>query len=303
MEHVDDGYTKISLAVIGLFLLYEWLKGAHSNGKQTRKDWQMLGIAVSWISIVERPLLILCSYFLFTAFFADAWGTLEWIETDYLLVSVVVFILIDELLHGWVHNFSHARTPANPLLAKLQRWYKVTHRTHHLHGGPDGRGELSVSQTIVVGWGWAFTLPNYWFGYICLYFGLVETWAIGTAIKSLWGIHTHANLDYDLKLLNHPNPIISKTMYGLCHLLTFPTQHHQHHSRSQNSACNLQNMLAVYDWLLWKKLAITYERPKIYGWRKNAKEEGSVLYRYFYRSFDKNKKVESDVMVKTVINS
>jgi hypothetical protein len=303
MEHVDDGYTKISLAVIGLFLLYEWLKGAHSNGKQTPKDWQMLGIAVSWITIVERPLLILCSYFLFTAFFADAWGTLEWIEADYLLLSVIVFILIDELLHGWVHNFAHARTPANPLLAKLQRWYKVTHRTHHLHGGPDGRGELSVSQTIVVGWGWAFTLPNYWFGYICLYFGLVETWAIGTAIKSLWGIHTHANLDYDLKLLNHPNPLISKTMYCLCHLLTFPTQHHQHHSRSRNSACNLQNMLAIYDWLLWKKLAITYERPKIYGWRKNVKEEGSVLYRYFYRSFDKNKKVERDVAVKAVINS
>ncbi|MFT5888426.1 MAG: hypothetical protein ACI9BO_001246 [Zhongshania sp.] len=33
MEHIDDGYTKVSLLVIGLFLLYEWLKGAHSNGK------------------------------------------------------------------------------------------------------------------------------------------------------------------------------------------------------------------------------------------------------------------------------
>jgi len=287
MESVSDGYTNFSLAFILFYIAYEWAKGAFKDGRKNGKDWQMLGIAVSWITVVEKPLLIFCTFTLCIALMPEHLGALAWLEDEYLISCIIGFVLIDELLHGWVHNFAHERTPSNKLLAKLQRWYKVTHRTHHLHGGADNRGELGVSQTIVVGWGWAITLPNYWFGYICLYLGLVEAWAIGTAIKSLWGIHTHANLDYDLKLLNHKNPIIAKTMYALCHLLTFPTQHHQHHSRSRNSACNMQNMLAVYDWLLWKKLAIELERPKIYGWRKNDKEENNSLYRYFYRSFKK----------------
>jgi hypothetical protein len=212
--------------------------------------------------IDERPLLIFCSFTLCIALFPNHQGAFAWLEADYLIPCIIGFIMIDELLHSWVHNFVHERTPKNPLLAKLQRWYKVT---PHIHGGADNRGELGVNQTIVMGWGWVITLPNYWFGYICLYFGMVEARAIGVVMKSVWGIHTHANLDYDLKLLNHKNSLIAKIMYVLCHVLTFPNQHHQHHSRSRNSGCNIQNMLAVYDWLLWKKQAIEFERPKIYG--------------------------------------
>jgi hypothetical protein len=287
MDSVDNGYTYLSLAFIVFCILYEWAKGALNNGKQTAKDWQMLGISVTWLMFIERPLLIFFSFTLCLTFIPNHIGALSWLENDNLISCIVAFILIDELLHGCAHNFAHSRTPKNKLLAKLQRHYKVTHRAHHLMGGADNRGELGASQTIVVSWGWALSLPNYWFGYICLYLGLVETWAIATAIKSLWGIHNHANLDYDLKLLNHKNPFISKTMYALCHLFTFPTQHHQHHSRSKNSANNMQNFLAIYDWLLWDTLAIETERPKIYGWRKNDKEERNTLYRFFHRSYKK----------------
>jgi len=285
MDQAADGYVYYSLAFIVFCILYEWARGRLKDGKKTSKDWQMLGISVTWLQLVERPLLIFCSFSLCALLIPNHVGALAWLEDEYLIGCIIVFVMLDELLHGWAHNFAHERTPKSRALAKLQRWYKVTHRAHHLNGGADNRGELGASQTIVVSWGWAFTLPNYWFGYICLYLGLVEAWAIGTAIKSLWGIHTHANLDYDLKLLNHKNPIIAKTMYALCHLLTFPNQHHQHHSRSRNSGCNMQNMLALYDWLLWKKLAIEFERPKIYGWRKSEQEENSSLYRYFHRSF------------------
>ena len=70
-------------------------------------------------------------------------------------------------------------------------------------------------------------------------------------------------------------------MYGLCHVLTFPTQHHQHHSRSKNSAKNMQNFFAIYDWLFWKTLVIEKERPQIYGWRQAPEEARSALFRYF----------------------
>ena len=284
MEDVDKGFTILSFGLILFYIVYEWLMGRNKDGKKTKQDWQMFGISVAWLTIIERPLLIFCSFGLCFLLFPQQRGGLAWLEEENLLLTIIAFVLIDEFLHGAVHYFSHARRVKNKWLEKVQNYYKVTHRTHHLHGGADNNGQLGVTQTITVGWGWALALPNYWFGYICLYFGLLETWAIGTAMKSLWGIHNHANLTYDLKLLAHKNKWVRKLMYGLCHIFVFPNQHHHHHSRSQNSARNLQNFIAIYDWLLWNKLTISSERPKIYGWRKNEKEEGSVLYRYFYRS-------------------
>jgi len=284
MEATKESYTLLSISIILLLVIYEWATGKHKDGKKTKTDWKMFGICSAMIAVVERPLLLFSAFFLCESLFPEDRGSLAWIEDQYLALSVIGFILFDECLHGWAHNFTHERKPKNKILAKIQAFYKGAHRPHHMNAGNDGRGELNVTQVVVSGWGWLFALPNYWFGFICLYFGLIESWAIGTAIKSIWGIHVHTNWKYDLYLLNHKNPIIAKTMYALCHIFTFPNQHHQHHSRSKNSAMNMNNFLAIYDWLFWKKLAIEYDRPKVYGWRQNKKEETNTLYRYLYRS-------------------
>jgi len=284
MEATKEGYTVLSMAIILALVLFEWFTGKYKNGKKTQQDWKMFGISSVMIAAIERPLLLFCCFYLCESLLPEQRGSLAWFQDQNLILSVIGFILIDEFLHGWAHNFTHERKPKNKIIAKVQAFYKGAHRPHHMTAGNDGRGELNVTQVVVAGWGWVFALPNYWFGFICLYFGLVEAWAIGTAIKSIWGIHVHANWKYDLYLLNHKNPIIAKTMFALCHVFTFPNQHHQHHSRSKNSARNMNNFLAFYDWLFWKKLAIEYERPRVYGWRQNPKEEKSALYRYFYRS-------------------
>ena len=70
-------------------------------------------------------------------------------------------------------------------------------------------------------------------------------------------------------------------MWGLCHVITFPTQHHQHHSRSKNSAKNVCGTLAIYDWLIFDTLVIETRRPEIYGWKQSEKEKKSALYSYF----------------------
>ena len=281
-------FTYLSAGIIVLLSLYEWLSGKYRNGRKTLQDWEMFALSATTLATIERPLLLFCTFSLMRALFPHNQGALAWIDDQHLAIAVVVFILIDEFLHGWAHNFTHERKPQNKFLAKVQAYYKGAHRPHHMNGGPDGKGELNVTQTIVAGWGWMFSLPNYWFGFICLYLGLVETWAIGTAIKSIWGIHVHTNWKYDLYLLNHKNPIISKTMYALCHIFTFPNQHHQHHSRSKNSARNMNNFLALYDWLFWKKLTIEFERPAVYGWRQTPKEASNALYRFLHRTLKNN---------------
>lgn len=288
LEQSFDDFSYLSIGIIGALILYEWATGKYREGRKTAQDWKMFALSAGVLAVLERPLLLLCCFGLMQLLLPGERGMLVWIEEQHLALSVIAFILIDEFLHGWAHNFSHAPKPKNRFLARVQAYYKGAHRPHHMNGGVDGKGELNVTQVVVAGWGWMFALPNYWFGFICLYLGLVETWAIGTAIKSIWGIHVHTNWRYDLYLLNHPNPWISKTMYALCHVFTFPNQHHQHHSRSRNSARNMNNFIALYDWLFWKKLAIEFERPQVYGWRQTDKEAKSALYRYFHRSLKVN---------------
>ena len=96
------------------------------------------------------------------------------------------------------------------------------------------------------------------------------------------GAHVHTNWSYDLYFLNHPKPWVRRTMRALCHVFTFPNQHHQHHSRTRNSARNMQNFLALYDWLLWKTLVIETKRPAVYGWKQQP-HDARPLVRYLRR--------------------
>ncbi|RLA40537.1 MAG: sterol desaturase [Gammaproteobacteria bacterium] len=266
-----------------LFIAYEWLFLRGRDGKKTKQDWAMAGIALTFLSMVQRPLLLLVIFLALSAIAPAYSGALQWMDAQYFWPCLVVYLLIDEYLHGRVHLFAHSRRPKNPWLQKIQAFYKVAHRPHHQTGGNDGRGELSVTQTYVEHWGWWLVLPNYWFGLICLYFGFYQVFIWGSLSKTLWGMHVHTNwgYSYDLYLLNHPNPWIHKPFHALCHILVFPNMHHQHHSRSANSAKNMTNFIALFDWLLWDTQVIEKERPKIYGWRQTPEEEFNPWYRYF----------------------
>lgn len=273
--------TMVLVTTMVVIVVLEWRAGKYQDGKKTKNDWKMLGLSAAGVALVERPAVLAAVYFLAGKLFPGRSGALQAFEHYHLVLCVVGFLAIDELLHGFAHNLTHKRPPSNPLLAKIHAYYREAHRGHHVLGD-DGRGEVSVTQSVVAGWGWYLGLPNYWFGILMLYFGMADTWLIGMLIKNLWGMHVHANCTYDLYLLNHPNRFVRKAMYALCHVFTFPNQHHHHHSRSRNSAKNMQNFLALYDWLLWKTLVIENERPAVYGWKQRP-DDRRVLYRYFAR--------------------
>ena len=283
--------TSMSFATVSILLfliLYEFLMGRYKDGKKTKEDWAIGGLSLGFLATVQRPLLTLFIFFSLTALFPTYSGALRWLEVEYFWPGIVIYMLIDEYLHGRAHLFSHSRKPKNKILERIQAFYKVSHRPHHQIGGNDGKGELTAIHTYVEHWGWWLILPNYWFGLICLYLGFYELFFWGTMFKAIWGMHVHTNWgpkSYDLVLLNHKNPIISKTMYALCHVFTFPNMHHQHHSRGRNSAKNMHNFLALYDWLIYGTLKIEKEAPKRLGWRQNDKEKDSALYR-FTRTFD-----------------
>ena len=280
---VSLSMSMFAFGALGLLLSYEWLAGRYKDGKKTKEDWAMAGLALGFLAVVQRPVLTFIVFFIMTFLFPSFNGGLQGFEQQYFWAGLLVYILIDEYLHGRAHLFAHSRKPKNKILERIQAFYKIAHRPHHQIGGNDGKGELTATHTYVEHWGWWLILPNYWFGLICLYLGFYEWFFWGTLIKAVWGMHVHTNWgwSYDLILLNHKHEVIRKIMWGLCHVIVFPNMHHHHHSRSANSARNMCNVLAIYDWLLWDSLAIEKQRPKIYGWRQTDKEEFSPLYRYF----------------------
>lgn len=262
-------------------LLFEFSRGKYRSGKRTKIDWQMTWISFTMVALVQRPLVYGTCFLLLGALFPLSMGEYRSFNQEFFLPCLIGFLLVDEFLHGGTHFFSHTKTPDNKFLATIHRFIRRAHRPHHLHGGNDGKGELSAAHAPVENWAFLFILPNYWFGAAILYLGWIEVFLLGNIIKTLWVFHVHTNWNYDLYFLNHKNKYIQKTMFALCHIFTFPTQHHQHHSRSKNSAKNMQNFFAIYDWLLWKTLVIEKERPTIYGWRQSPEEEKSALHRYF----------------------
>lgn len=278
---MEDLLKVVVVVFIVLAALWEVASGRTKEGKKTKKDWQMAFLATLMMGIVQRPLLLIGISFILMTLFPSSAGSLAWLEQEYFWWTLIIFFCVEEFLHGSAHLFAHARRPKNKALQWVQAFFKMNHRPHHLSGGLDGKGQLSVTQTFINGWAWWFILPNYWFQLIALYLGLTEVFLVATVFKGLWAAHTHVNWNYDLYFLNHKNKWVRTIMWGLCHVLTFPTQHHQHHSRGKNSAKNVTSTLAIYDWLVFKTLAIETSKPEMYGWRQSEEEAKSVFKRYF----------------------
>ncbi len=283
-----DKYVSLSvIAFIAIASLWEFLAGRNSNGKKSKEDWGIAVLASVSLAAVQRPALVFATAWLGSLLVPQFEGGLAWLQEAYFWPVLIAYICLEELIHGGAHWFSHARRMRWKPLLYLQQFFKIGHRPHHFSGSNDGKGEITVTQTFVEHWLFWFIMPNFWFQFICLYLGLTEVFLFGTAFKGLWAAHNHVNWNYDLYFLNHRWAWVRKTMYALCHVLTFPTQHHHHHARGKNSAKNMCNLLSIYDWLLFGTLAIETSRPTQYGWKQSPQEEHSIWHRYF--AIDVNK--------------
>lgn len=269
------------IAFILFAMLWEVIVGRTSEGRKSREDWNMALLCGVIMVAIQRPALVLATAFLGGLLVPQWQGVLSAFAAENFWWVLLAYIALEELLHGAGHRFAHIRRPKSKVMQQLQGLFKMGHRPHHLSGGNDGKGQLSVTQTFVEHWLWWFIMPNYWFQFFCVYLGLTEVFLVGTVFKGLWAAHNHVNWNYDLYFLNHRWAWVRKGMYGLCHVFTFPTQHHHHHARGKNSGSNLCNLLAIYDWLIFDSLVIENKKPDIYGWKQSPDEEHSIWHRFF----------------------
>ena len=158
-------------AFIIVFAIWEWFSGRARGARKSREDWQMAGLSAAGMVLIQRPLLLFGIAWIAGAIIPQFHDSLAWLESEYFWVTLIGYIALEELLHGAGHWFAHSRRPKNTWLRRAQNLYKIGHRPHHLSGGNDGKGELSVTQTFVEHWTWWFIMPNYWFQFLALYLG------------------------------------------------------------------------------------------------------------------------------------
>jgi len=272
-----------TIVVAGFFFLcalYEWTTGNYRKGVISPTDYKMAAICGIGISLIQRPLVMAFVFFTASMLLAPYQGVLKPLEQSHFGWCLLAFIMLEEYFHGVGHWFAHSRTPKARFLRPLHKIFRTAHRPHHLIGYDSEKAQMTVGQTFVEGWTYWFVMPNIWFSFIALYLGLTEVFVYGMIIKGLWALHVHTNWHYDLYFLNHSNPYVRKVAFALAHVFTFPTTHHHHHSRGRNSAKNLHNFLAIYDWLIYGTLKIEHAAPERLGWRQNEKEKDSALYRF-----------------------
>ncbi|MGB1060487.1 MAG: hypothetical protein ACPGZU_10185, partial [Ketobacter sp.] len=62
MNVAAQDYTLLSVAIIMLLVLYEWVTGKYREGRKTKQDWQMFALSSGVLAVIERPLLLFCCF-------------------------------------------------------------------------------------------------------------------------------------------------------------------------------------------------------------------------------------------------
>jgi hypothetical protein len=159
---MEELLSSVVIMFIIIFAIWELVSGRGKDGKRTKKDWQMAFLATFMMAIVQRPLLAIAISLVLSGLFPTSAGSLAWLQTDYFWWALISYFCIEEFLHGASHLFAHRKRPKNKILQWIQAFYKMSHRPHHLSGGTDNKGQVTVLQTFINGWAWWFILPNFW---------------------------------------------------------------------------------------------------------------------------------------------
>lgn len=118
---------------------WEFAVGRGRDGRRTKKDWQMAILATFMMAVVQRPILAIAVSVLLSGIFPSSAGSLAWLQQEYFWAALIAYFCIEEFLHGGSHYFSHMKRPKNKALQWIQAFYKMSHRPHHLSGGPDNK--------------------------------------------------------------------------------------------------------------------------------------------------------------------
>ncbi len=259
-------------AVLGItifFGLAEVIAGYLHSDKRRTDDWVQEFGGFLALALVIKPLIVFASFKLGEWIIPDLQNSFAGIS---LLITLPVFLLVDDFVQYWHHRFSHEYS----FLWKL-------HRPHHQ------AEEMGFFVSFRNSGLFYFLFPNIWWLAIAVFLGASKAAAIGVIVKQLIVISSHSKLKWDAFFYNRNflNPVTSV----IERIVITPSFHYAHHGVSMQDGIsdpngNYGNMFSIWD-QLFGTAKFTRQFPTELGLMNDPKEGWAACYFYPLITSDK----------------
>jgi sterol desaturase/sphingolipid hydroxylase (fatty acid hydroxylase superfamily)/CDGSH-type Zn-finger protein len=292
IQFLSKHQTSIVFGVILILGISEVLFGYLSNTKRSKDDWFIEFGNTFLLLFVTKPLVVLAGMFLVNTAFPSMTNIAASIP---LWISILFYILIDDLLQYWYHRSSHE-----------YKWLWKWHRPHHT---AEEMG-LLVSYREAM---WFYVLmPNIWWAGIFTGMGAGVPVAAGLVLKQIIVVTSHSMITWDSFFYKRPK--LMPILKVLERIFITPAFHHGHHAVSivddiGHPNGNFGNMFSFWD-QLFGSAKFTHAFPTEYGLPNDPKDswqshvfyplvasdkKGSEISRDF--KFDKTTRMEPSKLV------
>jgi sterol desaturase/sphingolipid hydroxylase (fatty acid hydroxylase superfamily)/CDGSH-type Zn-finger protein len=261
-------------AVLGITILFglaEIAAGYLHSDRRSADDWiQEFGSFIV-LALITKPLVVFAGFKLGELLIPDIQNRFAGLS---LLISLPIFLVVDDLIQYWHHRLSHETS----FLWKL-------HRPHHQ------AQEMGFFVSFRNSGFFYFLFPNIWWLAIALFLGAAKAAAIGVIIKQLIVISAHSKIKWDVML--YRRPFLSPVTTVIERIVITPSFHYAHHGVSMQDGIsdpngNYGNMFSIWD-QLFGTAKFTREFPTDLGLVNDPKEGWAPCLLYpLVRSDDAN---------------
>lgn len=250
------------MGILLIFILLEVIGGYWQQTQRKASDWIQEFGAFMVLSLLTKPALVLLVLFLGNQVFPEQQVLLGNFPFG---LSLVIFLLIDDLLQYWYHRFAHEYS----FLWKL-------HRPHHQ---AEEMGFFVSYRNAAL---YYLFMPNIWWIGLFTFLGGAKAVALGLVLKQLVIISSHSTVAYDKLLYRYRFLQPLATVWE--RIFITPAFHHAHHGKSRRDGIsdpngNFGNMFSIWDQLFGTAY---YSRafPTEYGLENDPKEHWTAAYLY-----------------------
>jgi sterol desaturase/sphingolipid hydroxylase (fatty acid hydroxylase superfamily)/CDGSH-type Zn-finger protein len=252
-------------AVIGIlifFSLVETLTGLLQHSKRTKNDWiQEIG-SFFVLSLIQKPAIVLIVFAIMSRLMPDY----QYLMSGWsLLLSLPIYLLIDDVMQYWYHRFAHEN-----------EWFWKLHRTHHQ---AEEMGFFVSYRNAAL---YYAIMPNIWWVGIIAFLGGGKAIALGLILKQLVIISSHSTTKWDQYLYKFP--VLNPLTWLIERIIVTPAFHFAHHGKSMKDGIsdpngNFGNMFSIWD-QLFGTATFTRQFPTELGLPNDTKDPWTAAYLY-----------------------
>lgn len=247
IHYVAEKHEALVIGILLAFGLLEAALGCFANSKRSKGDLLVESVNTLFLMGLTKPLIVLLTLALLKQLIPVAEGVVGGWP---FVVSLLLFLLVDDLLQYWYHRSAHE-----------YKWLWKLHRAHHT------ATELGLLVSYRQAIYYYMLMPNIWWLGVYTFVGGGVPVAVGIVLKQLVIISSHSLITWDSFF--HRYPALNPILKIIERIVITPAFHHAHHAVSKvdgigNPNGNFGNMFSIWD-QLFGTATFVHAYPTEYG--------------------------------------